>query len=186
MSEVSVTDSVKKASGWGIAFDILIILAGFFSLALPLFTGIGITILIGWILTISGVLHIIDAFHARGVGQVLWRLLIGIVYIIVGLDLIFVPLRGLVTLTLFLGIVFLVLGVIGVFGFIRHFRQAGGAWILINALITLLLAFIILREGPRAAVWVIGTLVGIHLIFSGFTRLMIWGAVRKNLTSATA
>ena len=186
MSEVSVTDSVKKASGWGIAFDILIILAGFFALGLPFIAGVGITILVGWILTISGVLHIVDAFHARGVGQVLWRLLIGIVYIVVGLDLIFVPLRGLVTLTIFLGIVFLVLGAIGLFGFIRHYRQTGGVWILINALISIVLGFIILREGRNAAVWVIGTLVGIHLIFSGFSRLMIWGAVRKSLSSTTA
>jgi uncharacterized membrane protein HdeD (DUF308 family) len=41
-------------------------------------------------------------------------------------------------------------------------------------------------DGPRAALWIIGTLVGINLIFSGVSRLMIWGAVRKSLAESAA
>jgi len=62
----------------------------------------------------------------------------------------------------------------------------GAGWMLFNGIVTILLSLIIWWDGPRAAVWVIGTLVGIHLIFSGISRLMIWGAVRKSLTAAPA
>ena len=186
MTEIAATNVLKKASGWGIAFAILIILAGILSLCLPLASGIGITILVGWLLIFSGVFHIADAFHARGAGQFVWRLLVGIVYIFVGLDLIFVPLRGLVTLTLLLGVMFLIQGAIAVYGFVRHRHLPGIGWILFNALITILLGIIILWDGPAAAVWVIGTLIGFQLIFSGFSRLMTWLAARKSLSNTTA
>jgi uncharacterized membrane protein HdeD (DUF308 family) len=185
MTEISTTGVIKKASGWGIAFAILIILAGIVALTLPFASGIAITIVIGWLLVVSGVFHIADAFHAKGAGSFAWRFLVGLVFIIGGLDIAFVPLRGLLTLTFVLAIILLVQGVIGLVSFFRHRTMHGAGWVLFNALITLLLGGIIWWDGPGAAVWVIGTLVGINLIFSGISRLMIWFAIRKGLTAAT-
>lgn len=176
---------LKKASGWGIAFAILIILAGIFAISLPLASGLAVTIVIGWLLVVSGVFHIADAFHAKGAASFLWRLLIGIVFIIGGLDIAFVPLRGLFTLTFVLAIILLVQGVISVIMFFRHRRMHGAGWILFNGLVTIFLGLVIWWDGPGAAVWIIGTLVGIHLIFNGISRLMIWTTVRK-LTAAAA
>ena len=190
MNEIAATSPaaapLKKASGWGIAFAILIILAGIFAICLPFASGIAITIVVGWLLVVSGVFHIADAFHAKGVGAFFWRLLVGIVFIIGGLDIAFVPLRGLFTLTFVLAIILMVQGIFTLIGFFRHRKMHGAGWMLFNGIVTILLSLIIWWDGPRAAVWVIGTLVGIHLIFSGISRLMIWGAVRKSLTAAPA
>ena len=185
MTDIAETNTLKKASGWGIAFAVLIIIAGFFSILLPRASSIGITIFIGWLLVFSGVFHIVDAFHARGFGQVAWRLLVGIVYILFGLDLIFVPMRGVVTLTVVLGVMLLILGAIGIFGFFRHRHLPGTVWILLNAILAVVLGLIILWDGPAAANWVIGTLVGIQLIFGGFSSLMIWSALRKSSAGTT-
>jgi uncharacterized membrane protein HdeD (DUF308 family) len=173
--------TLSKVSGWGIAFAVLIIIAGFIAIAIPFISGIAITIVIGWLLVISGVFHIADAFHAKGAGSFFWRLLVGAVFIIGGLDIAFVPLRGLFTLTFVLGVILLVQGVIGLVAFFRHRTMHGAGWVLFNALVTLLLGGIIFYDGPGAAVWIIGTLVGINLIFSGVSRLMIWSALRKGL-----
>jgi uncharacterized membrane protein HdeD (DUF308 family) len=194
MTEIAAADApqeplknpIKKASGWGIAYAILIIFTGILAISLPFASGIGNTILIGWLLVFSGVFHIADAFHAHSAGSVAWRLLVGIVYVLVGLDLAFVPLRGLVTLTFVLAIMLLVHGVIGIVSFFRHKRLPGVGWILFNAIISILLGLLIWWEGPSAAIWIIGTLVGINLIFSGISRLMIWGAVRKAATEVGA
>jgi len=175
----SAASPLKKASGWGIAFAILIILAGILAISLPFASGIAITILVGWLLVVSGVFHIADAFHAKGAGSFIWRLLIGIVFIVGGLDIAFVPLRGLFTLTFVLAIILLVQGVISLISFFRHRTMHGAGWILFNGVVTILLGLLIWWDGPGAAVWVIGTLVGIHLIFNGISRLMIWSAVRK-------
>ncbi len=178
----ATTEPLRKASGWGIAYAVLIIFIGILAISLPLASGIGITIVVGWLLVLSGIFHVADAFHAHSAGSVAWRMLVGIVYILVGLDLAFVPLRGLLTLTFLLGIMLLVQGIIGIVSFFRHRTLPGASWILINAIITLLLGGIIWWDGPRAAVWVIGTLVGVNLIFSGISRLMIWGALRKSFS----
>ncbi len=177
---------LKKASGWGIAYAVLIILVGILAISLPLASGIGITIVVGWLLFFSGIFHVADAFHAHSAGSVAWRLLVGIIYVLVGLDLAFFPVRGLVTLTFVLAIMLLIQGVIGVVSFFRHRKLPGVGWILFNGVITIILGLIIWWDGPRAAVWVIGTLVGINLIFSGVSRLMIWGAVRKSVTELPA
>jgi uncharacterized membrane protein HdeD (DUF308 family) len=181
-----VSPAVKKASDWGIAFAILIIFAGVVAIAAPLASGIAIAIVIGWLLVIAGVFHIADAFHAKGAGSFAWRLLVGLVFLIGGLDIAFVPLRGLFTLTFVLGVILLVQGTIGLVSYFRHRTMHGASWLLFNALVTVLLGGIIFYDGPAAAVWIIGTLVGINLIFSGISRLMIWSAVRKGLSSATA
>ncbi len=150
---------------------------------LPFASGIAIAIVIGWLLVISGVFHLAEAFHSKGAGAVLWRVLIGIVFIIGGLDIAFAPLRGLFTLTFVLGIILVVQGVISIVSYWGHRRMHGVGWILFNGVVSILLGGLIWYDGPGAAVWIIGTLVGIHLIFNGITRLMIWSAVRKAVTS---
>jgi uncharacterized membrane protein HdeD (DUF308 family) len=51
--------------------------------------------------------------------------------------------------------------------------------LLVDGIVTLVLAVMIWRTWPSSAVWVIGTLVGISMLFSGITRLMLSLAVRK-------
>lgn len=172
---------LKKASGWAIMWAILIIVAGIFALSLPLVSGIAIAILVGWLLMISGVFHLIEAFHAKATGTFFWRLLVGGIYLVGGFDIAIHPTFGLLTLTLVLGIILIVQGIIGVVGFFGYRSLPGAYWILLNAIFALGFGVFIWWDGARAAVWVIGTLVGFTLIFSGVTRLLIWGSVHKAL-----
>lgn len=181
MEEPSVTGSLKKVSGWAIVWEILIIIAGCFAVSLPLLSGLGVAIVVGWLLVISGIFHLIDAFHAKATGTFFWRLLVGGIYVIGGFDIAVHPAKGLLALTLVLGIILIVQGIIGIVGFFGYRSRPGAYWILLNAIFALGFGIFIWWDGARAAVWVIGTLVGFTLIFSGFTRLMIWGSVRKAL-----
>jgi uncharacterized membrane protein HdeD (DUF308 family) len=183
MTESGTAGPLKKASGWAIAWAILIILAGIIALSLPLISGIGVTIVVGWLLVISGVFHLIEAFHAKGAGSFFWRLLVGGIYLIGGFDIAMHPAAGLITLTLVLGIILILQGITGIIGFFGYRSLPGAYWILLNALFALGFGIFIWWDGPRAATWIIGTLVGFTLIFSGVTRLMIWGAVHKSLRS---
>jgi uncharacterized membrane protein HdeD (DUF308 family) len=49
---------------------------------------------------------------------------------------------------------------------------------LVDAAVTLALASMIAVSWPSAAEWVVGTVVGINILFSGLTRLMATRAVR--------
>lgn len=185
MSENSVAGSLKATSGWSIVWAVLIILAGVIAISLPLISGIGVSIVIGWLLVVSGIFHLVESFHAKGAGAFFWRLFVGIIYVIGGFFIAVYPVHGLIVLTFALGIILIVQGVFAIGGYIAHRALPGSGWILFNGICALLLGLIIWRDGARAAVWVIGTLVGINLIFSGFTRLMLWSAVRSALGSAS-
>lgn len=178
-----VAGTLKKASGWAIAWAVLIIIVGVIALSLPLISGIGVTIVVGWLLVIAGIFHLIEAFHAKGAGAFFWRLFVGIIYVIGGFDIAMHPAFGLITLTLVLGIILIVQGLFAIGGYFAHRVLPGAGWILFNGICAVLLGLIIWWDGPRAAVWVIGTLVGINLIFSGVTRLMMWSAVRRSLSA---
>ena len=95
------------------------------------------------------------------------------------------PLLGVLSLTLVLAMFLLFEGVMEIVLYfnIRGLRHSG--WVLFDGIITLILGALIWAHWPSTAVWVIGTLVGISLMFSGISRLMLSMAVRK-LTTVTA
>jgi uncharacterized membrane protein HdeD (DUF308 family) len=172
-------DIARKSTGWSIALSVLLILAGLFALLIPFISGIGITVFIGWAMFLSGVFHFILAFKTHTTGSVLWEILLGIVYVFAGFYLIFHPLSGLLSLT-FLLILYLVFE--GILELIHGFQvrpRAGSGWIIFDGIITLILAIMIWRAWPSSSVWAIGTLVGISMLFSGFSRLMLSLAARR-------
>jgi len=55
----------------------------------------------------------------------------------------------------------------------------GSGWILFDGIVTLILGILVWRQWPSSSLWVIGTLVGISMIFTGMTRLMLSLAARR-------
>jgi uncharacterized membrane protein HdeD (DUF308 family) len=88
------------------------------------------------------------------------------------------------TLTLVLAIFFLFEGVLEIILYFNIRKRPNAGWVLFDGIITLILGLLIWAHLPSTSVWVIGTLVGISLIFSGISRIMLSAAVRR-LTSAT-
>jgi uncharacterized membrane protein HdeD (DUF308 family) len=59
----------KEATGMSIGWAVVMILLGFMALFMPLATGIGISILISWIIVLCGFAHLAHAFAARAPGH---------------------------------------------------------------------------------------------------------------------
>ena len=70
-----------------------------------------------------------------------------------------------------IGIVFLAEGVVNAFVSLAHRSTRGWGWGLANGLVTLVLEAMILSMGPACLLSVIGLLVGISVLFSGFDLL---------------
>jgi len=170
---------VKKAAGWFIAIAILFILLGIFAIAEPFAAGLGVTLLVGWLLVIGAIMHFIAAFKGGGVKHVIWQVLVGIVYLIGGGYFLTHTIMAVGTLTLLLAGVILAEGVLELLAFFRQRAAGGSAWMLVNALVTLLLGALIWFHWPSSSVWAIGTLVGVNLLMTGFSRLMLGLAARK-------
>jgi uncharacterized membrane protein HdeD (DUF308 family) len=175
---------VPQAINWSIALSILLIIAGLFAICVPLISGVGITLLFGWLMILSGITHFIFAFKTHTTGGVIWELIIGAVYLFTGVYLIMHPLDALLVLTLILAC-YLFFEAIA--EFIQYFQlrpRHGAGWILFDGIITLILAIMIWRSWPASSVWVIGTLVGISMLFSGFSRLMLSLAAKRAVNLA--
>jgi uncharacterized membrane protein HdeD (DUF308 family) len=173
---------IKKASGWFIAMAVVFIILGIVAIVEPGVAGLAVTILVGWLLVVGGVAHLIAAFSGGGVGRVIWQVIVGIIYIVGGFYFLTHPLLGLGTLTLFLAGIILVEAVMEFIAYFRMRSEGGSGWLLVNALITLLLGALIWVHWPSSSVWAIGTLVGVNLLITGFSRLMLGMAARKLAT----
>jgi uncharacterized membrane protein HdeD (DUF308 family) len=171
----------KRATGWAIGVSILLIVLGIMAIALPFLAGIAVSAIVGWMLIFGGVTHLAAAFHVRGAGAVLWEILVGLVYLVGGGYMVFHPLIGVATLTLFLAGVFLAEGVLEIFAFFGIRGQKGAGWMLFDGVITIFLAGLIWLHWPSSSVWAIGTIVGISLLLSGVKWLMISLASRNVL-----
>jgi len=181
MSDTPTTLSAlaPKAIGWSIALSILLILAGLFAIMIPSVSGIAITLVFGWAMIVSGVTHFIFAFKTHTTGGLIWELLIGAVYLFTGVYLIMHPLDALFALTLILACYLFFEGIVEIIQFFQLRPRHGAGWLLIDALITLVLAVMIWRSWPASSIWVVGTLVGISMVFSGFSRLMLSLAAKR-------
>ena len=183
MSSAPVTLSAlaPKAVNWSIALSVLLIVTGLFAIVIPSISGIVITLFFGWAMILSGITHFIFAFKTHTTGTLIWELIIGAVYLFTGVYLIFHPLSALIALTLILAIYLFFEGIVEIVQFFQLQPRHGAGWLLVDAAVTLILAVLIWRSWPASTVWVIGTLVGISMIFSGFSRLMLSLAAKRVL-----
>jgi uncharacterized membrane protein HdeD (DUF308 family) len=179
MSAEAPVGTVRKATGWSMVWGVVMLICGILAIALPLASSIGIAILLAWLILFAGVAHLVFAFHSHSIGGFLWKLLLAVVYGFTGVYMLMNPLLSVVSLTLLLAIFLLFEGVLEIILYfnIRHVAHAG--WVLFDAIVTLVLGFLIWINWPSSSLWIIGTLLGISLVFSGVSRLMLSVAIRR-------
>jgi uncharacterized membrane protein HdeD (DUF308 family) len=179
-----VVQSAKRFTGWYIAAAIAFIVLGVFATLEPAAASVGVALLIGWLFVFGGIAHLIAAFRGGGAKQVIWQVLIGVVYVIGGVYLLANPLMAVGTLTLLLASVLFVAGVLEIAAYFQIASASG--WLLANGIVTLVLGGLIFFQWPSSSAWAIGLLVGVNLLVTGFTRLMLGGAGRRLVNRVTA
>ncbi|HZU10383.1 MAG TPA: DUF308 domain-containing protein [Pseudacidobacterium sp.] len=183
MSADPVRNALKRGTTLGIIWAVILVLCGIAALALPVVAGISAAIFLAILILISGVIHLTTAPVAGGFGGYLWRTLVGIVYIVGGIWIFMHPVLGLVSFTLVLGWMFLFEGILYLLSYFQARRTGGAGWLLVDGIVTLVLALLILVHWPSSSAWAIATIVGVNLLISGFTRLMALSAVRAALNA---
>jgi uncharacterized membrane protein HdeD (DUF308 family) len=179
MSASSIRAIAKETIGWSIGVSVLMIVAGVLAIAAPPAAGLAVNVVVAWLLVLSGAAHLVFAWRTRSAGGLLWELLVGILYVGVGGYLLTHPAVGLKSLTLALAIYLFAEAVLELI-LSRLLRALPGSnWLLLDGVITLILAILIWRTWPSNSEWVIGTLVGISMLFSGISRLFLSLAARQ-------
>jgi len=183
MAQQTPSDLARQASTWSILWGVLLIILGVAAVASPFFAAVAVNAAVAWLIILAGVVHLILAFHAHGAGSFIWKLLVGLAYVVFGGYLIVRPVVGVASLTLVLASLFLVEGVLDAFLFFKMRPLQGSGWVLLDGIVTLALGLMIYMQWPSSSAWAIGTLVGVSLLISGVTRVMLSLTVRKAATA---
>jgi uncharacterized membrane protein HdeD (DUF308 family) len=173
--------AIRQHSTAFIVEGIVLLVLGVLAVLLPPLATIGVTIFIGWLFLLSGVMGLVATFWARPVAGFWWSLISAVLGIAAGLVLLASPVGGAVSLTLVLIVFFVIEGVATIMYALDHRRELSGrsGFLLFSGVIDLGLALMILLGLPGTAAWAIGLLVGINMLFGGAALLMMGLHARK-------
>ena len=192
LSPADVRSAVSAAihRHWGLFLGegIVLILLGTLAVLIPELASVAATVVFGWILLLSGVVGLIATFRARGSPGFVWSLISAILGIAAGVLLLSMPVRGALTLTAVLIAFLLIEGVATVLFALEHRKGASGrwSWVLTSGIVDLVLGLMLLAGLPGTAVWALGLLIGINMIFGGWS--LVWMALhaRSEVMATTA
>jgi len=160
------------------ALGIAMIALGAISMIYSGMSTLASVIVYGWLLIFAGVFEIGVAFWAPRAGRLFLHLLSGTLSAIVGIFLIARPTVGAEALTLVLAVMFLASGAYRV-GAAFAIRFPYWGWAVLSGIVTAALGLLIWAQWPTASMWIIGTFVGIDLVFRGWAWVMLAIAVSK-------
>lgn len=177
MNATSPGTIARTTVSWSVFLSILMILAGIVALSAPAAAGISVTVFVGWLLIFSGIAHLAFGWDMRTSGAVVWEVVLGILYIVVGAYLLSHVEAAVAALTVLLGI-YLFIEAILEFALSYRLRPLpGSGWLAFDGAVTMILAILIWKTWSTPSA--IGVLVGISMLFSGVSRLQLSLAVRR-------
>jgi uncharacterized membrane protein HdeD (DUF308 family) len=168
-------------SGWQVLWGILLIVAGILAVMMPGVAALATVLVFGWLLVFSGIFEIAYSFQSRGQGGFGWKLASGILTLLLGIAIVFLPVAGIASMALLVG-AFLFAG--GIARTVLSFRlrpMRGWGWVLFDGLLSIVLAILILIGWPASSIAFIGLLTGFSLIFSGVWRIILRNQPRVGL-----
>jgi uncharacterized membrane protein HdeD (DUF308 family) len=165
---------------WGclVALGVSLVVLGFAAIGSPAVATLATVTVFGVLLLAGAAVELVSMIWVRRWGSFLHHLLSGLLYLFLGLVLLERPGLGAAAYTLLLAVFFVASGVARVVFAAAH-KYPGRGWTILSGSVAILLGVLVWRELPESALWVIGTFVGIELVFNGVTWLMLGLAARS-------
>jgi uncharacterized membrane protein HdeD (DUF308 family) len=163
---------------WLLAIGIALVVLGVFAISAPLVPGLSVVLCFGVVLMAAGISQAIAAFWTRNWSGFFVTLLAGIFYFVVGFVFVRRPLATSATLTLMIA-AFLMVG--GIFKIVTAlvYRFAQWGWVVVSGIVAVVLGDLILSDWPESSLVVIGTFLGIEMIFNGWSWIMMSLVLRR-------
>ncbi len=185
MNIESIAPTIKKASPWLIVWSTVTFVCGILAIILPVEFSLGIALIIGCLILVAGIAHLVFAFQTRNIDGFLWQILLSALYLIAAICLLANPLLGIFSLALILAIFLLLEGILEfvLYFSLRRFRHS--VWLLFDGIGTLILGILLLSRWPPASPEIIGALIGLSLMLSAVSRLILSLAIRAANPAST-
>ncbi len=173
-------NAVKAGSRAGVVWGIIVVILGFLAMMAPLVSGIAVTVMVAILLLAAGLAQTMYAFKSETILSGAGTFLFGGLAVLCGLAMLFFPGKGLAAITLFLAYYFIADGIISLVNGIRFRPFKGWGGMVFSGIISLLLGCMIWSKWPVSGIWAVGILVGVRLLFTGWTMIIL-GAVTEEL-----
>lgn len=191
MSNSSSTDSLPKnltglysplmgSRPWLMnTIGVIEIVVGFLLLFFPLFTGLASIWVGGWFFIFLAGIQLFQLFSSRSHG-ILWSIISLILYLLIGIYMISNPAQAMGSWTLVLGVYILVAGLFRLALAFKFRASAGSGITIFNGVVTTLLGAIITFTWPQSSFWVIGTIIAVELLMTGWTMIYLGTIASKS------
>ena len=171
-------EQVRKSWAWFLVFGIVLVFLGVLCIGKAQTATIFSILALGWVLTISGVLWLINAFWTFSWHGFFLYLLNGLIRVVTGYLLIRHPDAGAEGVTMLVASLFIVGGV---------FRTAGASvikfprwgWMVFSGVVSIALGLYLLVTWPTAGTYFIGLAIGVDLILDGGALIGFAGAIHS-------
>jgi len=170
-----VTAAIRGHWKFFLAEGIILIILGLAAILEPLVASLTLSIFIGWLLIISGIVGLFSTLRMHPAPGFWWSLISAILALVLGVLLIWHPLAAVLSLTLALIIFFVIEGIASILFALEYRRDlpARWGWMVASGVVDLILAAIILLGLPGSALWALGLLLGINMVFGGTTLIVL-------------
>lgn len=180
------TESLQNNWGWFLALGVALVVVGALAICLPAVATELTIFALGWLLIVGGIIQAIHAFTAGKWGGTVWELLTAILYGVVGILLLANPAVSIFALTIFLVAFLLIEGFFQIITAFQVRNNSSWGWVLFSGVVAIILAGMIWFNMPGDAIWVIGLLIGVNIVFSGWGMIMVALAARDEVSQVTS
>ena len=166
----SLGEAIERLRGkWAAitAFGVLLVILGFAAMVFALTSTIVTVALNGILFLMAGGAEIGIGMHSRSWGRFFLWVIGGLLYIAAGVLCIINPILASVALTLLLGAGLIAAGVVRAYLATQLPPDQPRALVFVAAAVTTVLGLIIVTHWPLDRVYVLGTLLGVDLLFHG-------------------
>jgi uncharacterized membrane protein HdeD (DUF308 family) len=175
----ALRSALQRCSKSLLIVGIALIVLGTVAIIAPGFATLFVTTFLGWLFIVSAVAEFYLAFQVHGGWRIAGAVLTGLVSLVAGVWLLLNPLAGAAALTLLLAAYFVATGVVKAVAAFQLRPVGGWFWTLLSAAASIILGLLVFSGWPGSALWILGLLVGIDLLFYGWALIALRSAVNR-------
>jgi uncharacterized membrane protein HdeD (DUF308 family) len=134
---------------------------------------LAVEMLAGIVLLVAGIMYLAHAFQVRKWRKITWEVFTAALFLLTGILFLAHPFSGALALTVLLGFFFLIHGGFKTLFALAWRHRPGWGWILASGILSFILGIIVITGLPGTAVWFVGLILGIDLIFTGIISMTL-------------
>ena len=155
---------------------------GIVAILLPALAGTAVVIVIGALLLIAGVVQFVQGLRMRSLLHKLLPVVLGIITAICGIAVLAHPVLGTSVLALILAVFFFVEGAWKIIASFSYRATRGWLAMFASGALAIVLGFLIWRQWPLSDLLAVGILVGVDLLMTGASMVVLGITMRKIIT----